>query len=170
VSEDIQIQAILEDRARALARVPDETDDGADHIELAVFQVGDEHYACDITRIREVRPADGVTRLPSLPKYWMGLANLRGTLFCVLDLGEYVGAPRNGESGSGEIAVVWGDDFGIGLRVDRVVGVRRVPREAVRGSLDGAAGLIAGVTDDLVSLIDLDVLFADPRIVVREEV
>lgn len=80
---DPAIQAILEARARALARVPpaQEADDGADFIVIAL---GPERYGVPLKLVREIRPCERVTPIPGTPPFWFGLANLRGRLHPVL--------------------------------------------------------------------------------------
>jgi purine-binding chemotaxis protein CheW len=164
------VQAILEERARILAQPPEALEDDGDVLEVAILAIGGERYACETARVQEVRPVAGVTRVPSLPPFWAGLINLRGSLYPVLDLGRYLGVPREKRDEDAEVAVVTGDDFSIGLLVDGVPQVRRVSVRDVNPPLSGGSGVVSGVTSDLVSIIDLGKLLSDPRLVVRDDV
>ncbi len=84
-----QVRQVLEERARALARPPEDQADG-DALELVVLAVGAERYGVDVRQVREVRPLAGLAPVPGTPACWVGLVNLRGSLCPVLSLRRYL--------------------------------------------------------------------------------
>jgi purine-binding chemotaxis protein CheW len=162
-----EIQAMLKERARELARPVTTADDG-DLLEMAILECGSERFAIDVSRLREVRAAPTITRVPSLPPVWLGLMNLRGELCPVLDLSRYLGAGSQAEAGRHDVAVVQNVGRVIGLRVDGIVEVRRMRKTDVGPSISGTSGVIEGVTVDLTSVIDVEALVADPNLVVKD--
>ncbi len=55
--------------------------------QYVTFFMGDDEYAVDILRLREIAPYHGVTRVPGMPPWVLGVMNLRGGVVPVVDLG-----------------------------------------------------------------------------------
>jgi chemotaxis signal transduction protein len=169
-----QVRRVLEERARALARAPDDQADG-DAVELVVLTVGAERFGIDVRLVREVRPAAGLAPVPGTPGWWSGLVNLRGGLCPVLSLERYLRVARAGPGAAAEapgVLVVVSAPFAAGLLVDAAAEVRRIAPAELR-PVAGAAGdrpaAVQAVTDDLVQVLDPGVLLADPALVVGRE-
>ena len=103
MSQD-QVRRVLEERARALARAPDDQADG-DAVELVVLTVGAERFGVDVRLVREVRPLAGLAPVPGTPGWWSGLVNLRGGLCPVLSLERYLRVARDGPGAAAVQAV-----------------------------------------------------------------
>jgi purine-binding chemotaxis protein CheW len=171
------IQRILEERALVLARSPEKASAG-DSVELVILIVGKERYGIAIEQVHEIQAlAAALTSVPGVPFYWVGLMNLRGRLHPVLDLGAFLTAtPFSAPEGSkqqGRAVLVSAAGLEVGLLVDDVPQVRRVLRSEIGPPLSEGSGakrqIVTGVTPDLLSLLDLDALLSDPRLVVQDE-
>jgi len=170
-----QIQQVLEERARALARPPSGQADG-DAIELVVLEVGAERYGIDVRLVREVRPLAGLAPVPGAPSFWTGLVNLRGSLCPVLSLRRYLRVagtgPEETAQGPGMLVVVTAP-FVAGLLVDAAAGVRRCAPGALQptggAATDRTHAAIQGVTGDLLQVLDPVALLADPALVVGQQ-
>ncbi len=169
---------ILEERARRLAQPP-ETPTTGETVDLVVVVLGAERYGMDVRNVQEVFPCDEVTPLPGVPPFWVGLVNLRGHLYPLLDLARYLGLPsrppdRTNERtrSAGQVVLVAAHGLEIGLLVDDVPEVRQVLRSDIGPSLAEAAGaarsFTLGVTSDLLAVLNLAALLADSRLVVQE--
>jgi purine-binding chemotaxis protein CheW len=173
VSPD-QVRQVLEERARALARPPDDHADG-DSLELVVLTVGAERYGIDVRLIREVRPLAGLAPVPEAPAFWLGLVNLRGSLCPVLSLRRYLRAAggQDPEALDRGVLVVVTAPHTAALLVDAAAEVRRCPPGELQPT-GGAAGdrahaAIQAVTGDLFQVLDPRILLADPALVVGRE-
>ena len=172
---DEEGQRILEERARALARpLGSEEEEEEDVTALVVLVLGPERYGVDIRRVRETRPLEAFSPVPGTPEFWVGLVNVRGTLYPLLDLRRYLGLPdEDVVEGPKKLVLVDGMRFTVGLIVDDALGVRRVPtREigpALPGGTDTGRQVTSGVTRDLLAVLDVDALITDPRLTAREE-
>ncbi|MDH4164336.1 MAG: chemotaxis protein CheW [Nitrospirota bacterium] len=62
------------------------------------FSLGDELFALDIAKVREVLDYTTVTRVPRMPAYMLGVINLRGTVVPVVDLRSKFGTDVRGNS------------------------------------------------------------------------
>jgi purine-binding chemotaxis protein CheW len=172
-ADDVNVQRILEERARVLAS-PLLSAEPADSRELVVLTLGSERYGVDAERVREVRPLTDLTPVPGTPPWWAGIVNVRGTLYPVLDLRQYLDVPQD-QAGDEPKKVVLVSAAGLeaGLMVGEAPGVQRVPAAAIGPSLGGASEAVRetvrGVTEDLLAVIDVEALLSDPRLVVKEE-
>src|SRR5438105_4987946 len=161
------IQRILEERARVLAQPPKEA--RATDVEgMLVVALEPERYGLRLQQVQTVRELGALTPLPGTPPFWAGLANLRGRLLPVLDLRNYLGMTPAGAAASRKLVVVAARAglLEIALLVDDVLAVRDVSASEVKPLI---ADIVSGVTADLLSLLDLDALLADPRLVVQQE-
>lgn len=138
--------------------------------QVVVFQLDKELYGADIAVVREVTPLQRVTKVPRTPKFIEGVINLRGRVIPVIDLRKRLGLPAGPITKSTRIAVGEIDGDQVGMLVDAVHEVVRVPAEAVEppspmfAKIDSENILgIAKVDDRLITLLDL------ARILVREE-
>ncbi len=50
------------------------------------FMLAGEEYGVDILRVQEIKGWDSVTPVPNMPKYILGVINLRGTIVPIVDL------------------------------------------------------------------------------------
>jgi purine-binding chemotaxis protein CheW len=88
---------------------------------LAVL-LGRAEFGLPAARVREVLRTPPVTRVPFAPPGVRGVAQVRGTVLAVVDLGARLG--MGPVAGAGRLVVVWtrGREA-VGLLVDRVVGL-----------------------------------------------
>ncbi len=168
-----EIQRVLEERARSLAR-PLESDDQEDATTFVVLQIAPERYGVDITKVRETHPLKRFTPVPGIPEIWSGIVNVRGTLYPLLDLRRYLGLPEHdGGEVQKKVVLVGGAGLVIGLLVDDAPGSQTVPDREIGpplpGGTDTARSVTSGVTRDLLAVLDIDAMLADPRLAVREE-
>jgi purine-binding chemotaxis protein CheW len=169
---DRQVRRILEERARALAG-PLLAEEAVDTVDLVVLTVGPERYGVDADLVGEVRPLADLTPVPGTPPCWAGIVNVRGTLYPVLDLRRYLDlAPVETGDRQPKVVLVSAAGLTVGLLVEDASGVRPVPAEAIAPPLGGASeavtATVRGVTDDLLAILDVETLLADPRLVVKE--
>lgn len=171
VTDPEEIQRILEERAVALAQSQEQEDLG-DTVSLVILGLGRERYGIPIDTVREIKPLDHVTPLSATPPFWLGLANLRGNLYSVLDLRRYLGVQSVSEAPEPQLVLVSGTGMTIGLRVDEVVEVRNVKMAEIGPPLversADRAEIHTGLTRDLISVLDIEALLADRGLVVQE--
>ncbi|MEZ5541417.1 MAG: chemotaxis protein CheW [Pseudomonadota bacterium] len=55
------------------------------------FMLDGEEYGVDILRVQEIKGWDGVTPLPNMPEFILGVINLRGTVVPIVDLRRHFG-------------------------------------------------------------------------------
>ena len=65
-----------------------QAEDGLD--QYLSFMLADEEYGVDILRVQEIKGWEGVTPIPNMPDYILGVINLRGTVVPIVDLRRYL--------------------------------------------------------------------------------
>jgi len=87
--------------------------------------VAGQHWLVDMSDVSEVLPVPPLTRVPLSKRWFRGVANIRGNLFCISDIaafqqkGEAVGDATNRV-----LLVSEKYAMNVGLLVDRVLGLR----------------------------------------------
>lgn len=100
-------------------------------VQLAAFRVGSEEYVVDIMRVREIIRSGAVTPVRKAPKYVEGVLNLRGAVIPVIDLRRRFDLPPI-DSKTKKTMIVSLEGRTIGLMVDAVTEVVRVPKSAIQ--------------------------------------
>ena len=69
------------------------------------FKLGDELFATDVARVREVLDLSEITRVPTAPAYMRGVVNVRGSAVPVVDLRLKFGLPATADTVDTRIVV-----------------------------------------------------------------
>ncbi|QOP41744.1 chemotaxis protein CheW [Sulfurimonas marina] len=102
-----------------------------DVVQLVGFMIGDEEYAVPILSIQEIIKPFTWTRVPQVPKYVLGVFNLRGAVIPLIDLRTKFGLPakKHGED-TRFIVMRYGDDVA-GFVIDRLTMAIRIKKENI---------------------------------------
>ena len=142
-----------------------------EQLQLVSFVVNDELFAVDVLSVQEINRMMELTRIPQPPHGVEGVINLRGRIIPVLHLSTQFGMQRTERSEQTRIIVMEIQGKTIGLIVDEVREVIRIPESIVsappqmNSSID--ASFVTGVAkleDQLLILLDLDNLLSTDSI------
>ncbi|HET7506714.1 MAG TPA: chemotaxis protein CheW [Kofleriaceae bacterium] len=135
------------------------------------FKLGDELFAIDVARVREVLDLSEITRVPTAPPYMRGVVNVRGSAVPVVDLRLKFGLPSTPDTVhtrivvlelelDGELTVVGGlaDSVHEVLEIDPDQ-IREPPRIAMRWRADMIHGL-GRKGDQFIIVLDIARVFA----------
>ena len=127
------------------------------------FSLGDEEYAVDILRVREIRGICPITPLPQSPAMLKGVMNLRGAVVPVVDLRIALGLPPS-EYGKFTVIIVMAlNERTVGFVVDSVIGEHQTVIKSLGRMYRDVQG-VSGATilgDGTVALIlDMGMLLA----------
>ncbi len=132
-------------------------------LQVVVFQVADEHYAVDISGIREILRLPEITKVPHSPEFVDGVINPRGTVIPVIDLHKRFGIEQRDSTNDTRVMVLNVSDSLVGAIVDSVSEVLTFTEEQIepvdRLSVTISAEYITGVAkmeDRLVILLDYE--------------
>ncbi|TAM59438.1 MAG: purine-binding chemotaxis protein CheW [Rhodanobacter sp.] len=163
-----QARQILKARALALAEEPVPAEAADERIEIVEFMLAHERYAVESRYVREVFPLENLTPLPCLPRFVLGIVNLRGEIQVVIDLKMFFDLPGTGLTDLDKVIVLHSGNMFFGILADAIVGVRHVALADIQPSLPTLMGIredyLQGVTADRLVVLDAGKLLADEGI------
>jgi purine-binding chemotaxis protein CheW len=134
----------------------------SDSTQVVSFKLGPEEYGVDIAQVQEINRMVTVTNVPRAPAFMEGVINLRGQLIPIIDLRTRFGMPRAEHTKNTRIVVTEVGTKRVGMVVDSVSEVLRLPLDAIEPAPDMISGVdteyIRGVgkmNDRLIILLDL---------------
>ncbi len=99
--------------------------------EVVSFKIGSEEYAVDILEVQEINRMVEITPVPKAPHFVEGVINLRGKVIPIIDLRLRFGLPAAERTKESRIVVVDVGRIVIGLIVDSVSEVLRIPTSLI---------------------------------------
>src|SRR5271157_740736 len=115
-------------------------------IQLVSFVLEEVEYGINILAVHEIMRFPEMTRLPNTPNFIKGVINLRGNIIPVIDMRKRFGMPEAEDTELTRIIVVETGEKLIGLLVDNVHQVVRLPET----SIDSPSGLLEGVSEEYI--------------------
>lgn len=145
------------------AREPQEKIAGNIVHHLVTFHLGKEEYGVEIGSVQEIIRATDITPVPGAPLHVRGVISLRGKIIPVVDLRKRFGLPEAEQSDARRIVVVELGGKRLGMLVDNVSQVIKVPASVVEDLPDEAASLaenyikgIGKLEGRLIIILDLN--------------
>ena len=136
--------------------------------QLVVFDLAGEHYGVDIATVREIIQMQTVTKVPGSVSFVEGLINLRGVVIPVVDLRERFGLGSAERDKDTRIMVIHSHGQDIGMIVDSVTEVLRIPSDSIEPPSTVVASSesqyllgTAKLPDRLVILLDVERLLSN---------
>jgi purine-binding chemotaxis protein CheW len=144
------------------ADVDQEAGAGEELCQFVACRIGSEEFALDVLSVQEINRVAEITRVPKAPSHVEGVINLRGRIIPVLNLRRRFGLPDIERTARSRIVVVSVRQRLVGLAVDSVEEVLRIPRSAIEPppAVGTAAGAeytqgVGRVHDRLLIVLDL---------------
>ncbi|MBI5969911.1 MAG: chemotaxis protein CheW [Deltaproteobacteria bacterium] len=123
-----------------------ESDSKKEVLQLVTFRLGTEEYSLDILSVQEIIRHMHLTKVPRTPDFVEGVINLRGRVIPVLDLRKRFGLPSEDRTNETRIIVVEVEGKTVGLKVDAVSEVLRLPA----ASVEPPPSIISGVESEYI--------------------
>jgi len=137
--------------------------------EYLTFWIGDEEYAVAIACVREILKAPAITEVPRAPAPILGVILVRGEVIPVHDPRRRLGLPPGAPPKGSRVVICDAGEGPVGLLVDAVSQVVRLPPSAIEPRPQGIGGIdsetLAGIgreRDRLFILLDAAALFRLP--------
>ncbi len=124
----------------------EERKDTKEMLQLVSFKLGDEEFGVDILQVQEIIRMQNITRVPNAPHFVEGVINLRGKVIPIIDLRKRFDLGHHEADKNTRIVVVKIDDIVVGLIVDEVSEVLRIPADTV----EPPPPIIAGIESDYI--------------------
>lgn len=115
--------------------------DAREVLQLVTFRLGKEEFSLDILQVQEIIRHMELTRVPKTPDFVEGVINLRGKVIPVLDLRRRFGLGTDERTNDTRIIVVEVDNKTVGLKVDAVSEVLRLPADRVEAPPEIVTGV-----------------------------
>jgi purine-binding chemotaxis protein CheW len=145
-------------------------------LQVVSFRLGRESFGVDILKIREIVRIQKVAKVPQTPEYVEGMINLRGNVIPILNLRKRFGLEEVERDPQTRIIVFGVGEKTIGVVVDRVDKVLRLPLDQIE--LPPAVGgtrvreYVTGVGktgNDLILILEIEKVLTDAEMVTFEE-
>jgi purine-binding chemotaxis protein CheW len=158
-------RAVLEARARALAREP--APSRGDELQLITLRLSGERYAIEPSALHGVIRLTQHTPVPGTPPSVRGVINLRGEVLALFDLRPFLGLPLQPLGEHTRVLVLGAPTPELGLVADEIEGLVRVPVAALHppaGPGIERREWLRGVTEEGLMVLDGQALLGDRRL------
>ncbi|MHC4250281.1 MAG: chemotaxis protein CheW [Planctomycetota bacterium] len=145
-------------------------------VQVVTFTLGREEYAIDILQVQEIVMMTEITRMPRAPKFIEGIVNLRGQMIPIIDMRKRFDLAEAEHDSETRIIIVEIAGELVGMVVDGVREVIRLPDSAISPPPPMIQGIsaeylngIGQIGERLLIMLDLGkILSADEQEVLRK--
>jgi purine-binding chemotaxis protein CheW len=130
-------------------------------IQLVSFSLGQEEFGIDILKVQEINRMVEITRIPQAPHYCEGVINLRGKVIPIIDLRKKFSMEVRDHDKDTRIVVCDVEGSQIGMIVDAVKEVLRIPMTAVEPPPEMVASINSEYIRGVVKLEQCLLIFLD---------
>jgi purine-binding chemotaxis protein CheW len=175
VSLSAREKRILRFRAQELSRDDDRLiDSNTDSIFVVKFLLSGEIYGLEATFIKEVLLLKDLTVVPCTPDFILGVINIRGQIFTVINPKKILKLPEKGISEFTKVMILSFEDISFGIVADVILGNQYIPFREILSSpyvkdYDKRDYLI-GATADGVIILNGKAFMNSPELVVNQEI
>ena len=167
-------RVILKTRAKALAQKTEEIGFRGESLDIIEFILDDESYGIEASYVQEVYPLKELLSIPGTPPFVIGVANVRGRIFSIIDIKKLCGLPPKGLSELDKVIIVKSSSMELGIHADLVIGMHSIALNELQAPFstitDAGNKYIKGITREHVAILDIEELLSDKSIIVHEEV
>jgi purine-binding chemotaxis protein CheW len=170
----VREEEILKSRAQALSKVEERlTDDNTDSVFVVKFLLSDEVYGIEASFIKEVLPLKDLTVVPCTPNFILGVINIRGQIFTVINPKKILMLPEKGISEFTKVMILSHENISFGIVADTILGNQYIPSSEI-GSLPYRKNNIQkdylmGVTARGVIILNAKTFMNSSELVVNQE-
>jgi purine-binding chemotaxis protein CheW len=152
--------------------IKQETKTNHARIQIVVFRLGEEEFGLEIDQIKEVVITPTITRMPQMPSFIKGVANIRGNIIALLDLNEKFNFNKNVinvNTGKTYTLVIESEEYKMGVLVKDVPNTLSISPTQIEENLfsgDGGEGRsyvkgIVKLDKRLIIMIDVFKVFTE---------
>ncbi|SHK30835.1 chemotaxis protein CheW [Desulforamulus aeronauticus] len=137
--------------------------------QIVVFQLMEQVYGVDINSVYEIIRMETITSIPRTPHFVEGVINLRGRIIPVIDLGLRFGLGQSQRTQASRIIIVEVSGQTIGMIVDSVQEVLRIPLTTIEPPPPVVNGVDAAYLRGIAVLEQRLIILLDQNRVLLEE-
>jgi len=161
-------EAISTDRQSHVDR--QKTEALLDEVQIVSFKVGKEEFGLEIDKVKEIIRFPEIVKVPNVPDYIKGIISLRDTLMPIVDMRTKMGTGNDEVTATTRVVVVDVAGSFIGLTVDQVYEVIRIPRSII---YPPPAAVLSETGEKITGIARVDdgkriIMLMDPQNVINE--
>lgn len=137
------------------------SDQTSELLQLVSFNIGSEEFGVDILKVQEINRMVEITRVPQAPHYVEGVINLRGKVIPIIDLRKRFNLEVKEYDKNTRIVVVDINGSIMGMVVDSVSEVLRLPSNTIEPPPEIVAGINSEYIKGVAKLEDRLLIFLD---------
>ena len=149
--------SILKARAKVLAVEKKDETAQKDFIEIVVFKLASETYGIESSFIGEVHPLKDFTILPGMPSFVLGIINVRGQIFSIIDLKKFFNLPEKGLGELNKVIIIRNERMEFGILADIIQGACSLSLDEIQIQPGSAhvidPGYLKGITNDHIIIL-----------------
>lgn len=130
-------------------------------LQLVSFKIGSEEFGVDILKVQEINRMVEITKVPQAANYVEGMINLRGKVIPIIDLRKRFNMEIKETDKNTRIVVVDIDGNIMGMVVDSVSEVLRLPANTIEPPPEIVAGINSEYIKGVAKLEDRLLIFLD---------
>lgn len=138
-------------------------------IQLVTFSIQNDEFAVHISEVQEINKLISITHVPRAPKFVEGVINLRGQMVPVISLRERFNRPKIDYDKTTRIIVIHIDGKRIGLIVDAVSEVLRLPPTSLKPAPVEVVGEDAGFVKEIAEWNDRLIIVLNLQLVLSHD-
>lgn len=104
-------------------------------VQYVMFPLGGETYGIEISRVMEIGDMEGLTRIPYVPDFVLGVINVRGTVLWVVDIRQFFNVPKPKDMSQACVIILTSGDKTCGLLVDGAPAVKKISPQNIQPPL-----------------------------------
>jgi len=161
----------LKERAKTVAKQGEKSEDNGAYLEIVEFFLSEEKYALELKHIREVYCVKELTPLPFAPSFVLGIVNLKGQIFSIIDLKELYELSTGECTENQQAIILSSDNMEFGILTDGIVGVRKISVSMIQPWISTLKNYmsehIKGITKERTIVLDGEKILSDKEILFR---
>ncbi|MEN6348694.1 MAG: chemotaxis protein CheW, partial [Syntrophomonas sp.] len=143
-----------------------------DEVQIVSFKVGKEEFGLEIDKVKEIIRFPEIVKVPNVPDYIKGIISLRDTLMPIVDMRTKLGTGNDEVTSTTRVVVVDVSGAFIGLTVDQVYEVIRIPRSII---YPPPAAVLSETGEKITGIARVDdgkriIMLMDPQNIINENV
>jgi purine-binding chemotaxis protein CheW len=144
-----------------MAQIEKNNNANSDELQLVSFNIGTEEFGVEILKVQEINRMVEITKVPQAPHYVEGVINLRGKVIPIIDLRKRFNLDVKEYDKNTRIVVVDISGSIMGMIVDAVSEVLRLPSSTIEPPPEIVTGLNAEYIKGVAKLEDRLLIFLD---------
>ncbi|MBO6242392.1 MAG: purine-binding chemotaxis protein CheW [Butyrivibrio sp.] len=134
-----------------------------DESKYIIFKINREMYAIDVESVNNIIQMPQITRVPSSPKYYKGIINLRGEIIPVMSLRRRMNFEDDAYTNNSRVIILnIGEDKLLGIVVDEVSEVMNIPESIIEQpspfikSKESVVRGVGKIDDMIISILSVE--------------